>query len=286
MTSTALVVVSQPHVPKNSGATAEIALAEQAAITQPSTPLAEDDRQAVAARIRNLLGQTNLTEKRIAIGGEYKARRNQLRRSSRHDDDRTGWYAEFAKPSPHPFSRRIAERHVDFAEAFGNVGHVWPMLPHAFRALHLLATFKLSDAQLRRKCLSGEIAPNSTEAQIWKLGAELGTVQAKPAIKKSKEPASTPVLSKRTWSHASPEQQTKFIDDIGIDALLAACSPKASNDLWGRAKRQLVMTGVPEAKLLVLPAPANSSMLHHDLVPTWDAATPGRTEEARRRARE
>src|SRR5258707_8292901 len=112
----------------------------------------KDDRQAAAARVRNLLGQANITEKRVAIGVEYKARRNELRRNSRHDaDDRTGWYAEFAKPNPHPFSRRAAERHMDLVEAFRNVGPVWPMLPHPFGARHVLATFNLSKPQLNLK---------------------------------------------------------------------------------------------------------------------------------------
>jgi hypothetical protein len=240
----------------------------------------EDDRQAVAARVRNLLGQANITEKRVGIGGEFKAFRNRLRRNGRHDGDHTGWQAAFSNPNPFVFSRRGAECHIQFDEAFGHLGSLLPSLPHTFRALHLLATFKLSDAQLKSKCLSGEIAPNTTEGAIWKLGAALGKVQPKLATKKS----DAPVLSREAWFRLSRKKQKKLVGSIGlnevlaaysptVDELLDACGTRVCNELWKRAKGQLQFVNVEAPKVLTLPAPAKSlPPPRHDIIATWDAA--------------
>jgi hypothetical protein len=246
---------------------------------QPVTPgirdIIQDDKQVItetAARVRNLLAQANITEKRIAIGAEFKALRHRLPR----------WRTALDHPNPFVFSRRSAENHIELHEAFGHLGNMLPTLPHAFRALHLLATFKLSDFQLKSKCLSGEISPNSTEGEIWKLGAALGKVQPKPAIKKSK--SKTPVLSKEAWDRLSQGKRKKLARDIGLKELLDAYSPtvaelldaagtKRCNELWKRAKGQLIELGAPETKVLALPAPAQSSILNHDLDSAWDAAT-------------
>jgi hypothetical protein len=295
MISKALVVIAQvpaQEVPGNQQAATEIrshleplAAAEIALTEAAITQSPEDDRQAVAARVRNLLAQANITEKRIRIGVEYRARRNQLRRSGRHDDGRTGWYAEFAKPNPHPFSRRGAERHIDFGEAFENVGQVWPKLPHAFGALHLLATFKLSDAELKAKCLSNEISLTSTEGQIWKVGAALGKVETKPGTKKRKKKTHVPVLSKRDFDRMSLEDQQKFLDEIGPDNLRKSMSAKLCAALQKRYETQLALTNPRIAAVLkiaptatVLPMPS-----HVDLVSTFDTAP---AEERARFARE
>jgi hypothetical protein len=73
-----------------------------------------------------------------------------------------------------------------------------------------------------------------------------------------------------------------------VDELLAACGQKVCSELWGRAGRQLVMTGVPRAKVLALPAPAKSlPPVHYDLVSTFDAATAAEQQKfARERANE
>ena len=236
-----------------------------------------EDRQAVAARIRNLRAQTNLNEKRIAIGREYRAHRDRLRKSSRHDRDRGGWHAEFTKPSPFEDSRRSAEIHIQFYEAFGHLGSMLPRLPHGFRALQVLVTLKLSDAEIKSKCLSGEISPSTTEGGIWKLGAALGKVQAKPATQKSKK--SMPPV------RPTQEEGAKYIHGLSVDELLNACSSAQREEMWRRAKRQLKLIGVeaPEAEVLTLPAPAKSSPPSNDLVSAWDAAA---TQERARLARE
>jgi hypothetical protein len=262
-------------------------------IAATETALAEipdtiEDRQAVAARIKNLRAQTNLNEKRVAIGREYKAHRDRLRRNSRHDRDRDGWHAEFTKPSPFEDSRRGAEIHIQFCEAFGHLGSMLPRLPHGFRALQVLVTLKLSDAEIKSKCLSGEISPTSTEGQIWKVGAALGGIQPKVAIKKSK----VPLLSREAWDRLSQGKRKKLARDIGLKDLLDAYSPtvaelldaagtKRCNELWKRAKGQLIELGAPETKVLLLPAPAKSSPPSNDLVPAWDAATPDERKKLR-----
>jgi hypothetical protein len=201
----------------------------------------EDDRQAVAARIRNLRAQTNLNEKRVAIGREYKAHRDRLRRNSRHDRDRDGWHAEFTKPSPFEDSRRGAEIHIQWCEAFGHLGSMLPRLPHGFRALQVLVTLKLSDAEIKSRCLSGEISPSSTEGAIWKLGAELGKVQAKPAIKKkSKKPGRIPAIPDFIWSwtHTPLEKRRENFDEIGAAGVREAMSAGLCAELRDDALRQ------------------------------------------------
>jgi hypothetical protein len=251
----------------------------------PAIQTLEDDRQAVAARVRSLLGQANITEKRIKIGREYKARRDQLRRRNQHDCNGNGWYAEFAKPNPHPFSRRNAERHIDFDEAFGSVGHMWPKLPHPFRALHLLATFKLSDVQLKSKCLSGEISPNSTEGAIWKLGATLGKVQPESASKKSRstrfaKPARGTIISevKRFLTKASQEDRQQFIAELlTLAPVRADLQVRLESDQRARARAN------GQEKVLLLPVPTLLLPISHDLLPVDDATPEERQQLARER---
>ncbi len=259
----------QPHLAPL--AAAEIVLAE------PVTIAPEDDRQTVAetaARIRNLQAQVNITEKRVRIGGEFRALRNRL----------PGWRTAFDSPNPFDFSRRIAERHIEICEAFGGLGHMWPKLPHTFRALHLLATLRLSDAEIAQAGLSGEISPTSTEGQIWKLGAALGKIKAKSARKKFKSTGAAAVPDKKSWDRMSLDARRDFLDTVGVDGLRAAMSPELCDALRRCYEKQLARTNprvatllkiVPKAEVLAPPRP--------DLVSSWDAAA---TEERARLARE
>jgi hypothetical protein len=131
----------------------------------------------------------------------------------------------------------------------------------------------LSEAQLKSKCLSGEISPNSTEGAIWKLGAALGTVQTKSASKKSRsarsaKPAHVITLSEfeRYWLKLSEDDRLKFLDSLDVVEVLAAKSLRA------KLQNRVRVGANGQAKVLLLPAPAKSST--QDLVPAWDAATP------------
>jgi hypothetical protein len=260
------VAISQPLQDLRPHLTAEIAIAEEGQPQSSNVPA--DDRQNVAARIRNLLGQANLTEKRVRIGGEFKGFYGRLCRTSRHDRSRTGWRAAFNDPNPFVFSRRIAERYIEIYEAFRDVGHVWPALPHAFRALHILATLKLSDGQLKSKCLSGEISPNTTEGQIYKLAAELGIVKTKPKEKPKSTGATIVPLNR-----LSPAEQKRQVGSLTPSALRAALSVEQHAALRARYEAQLARIDPKKAASMRIATEAEVPATR-DLVVEWDAATP------------
>jgi hypothetical protein len=236
-------------------------------------PEAVDERATVADRIRNLLSSVNIAEKNIKTGGEYAGYRGELRRKNQHDCAHKGWQAGFKKPTPFPHSRRTAERLIEIFEAFGCVGHMWPKLPHGFRALHLLATFKPSSAQLASLCLSGKVSSTSTEGAIAKVGIELGVFKVKSKSPKEISLAKLIKLIKR----ADEVKLKEVFPGIKPATLRKVISPEQRAALAADFTAQLCRVN-PKIKTLL-----GVSVPEGDAVSYFDALSP---EEKKRFAQE
>jgi hypothetical protein len=94
-------------------------------------------------------------------------------------------------------------------------------LPQHFRTLVPLAALNLSPPRLAKCVLEERIGPNSTAADIRKLGESLGLIKPKkPAAKKSAEPAAA-VIPALAWAYTrtSAEKRSEFFDAVGIGNL-------------------------------------------------------------------
>jgi hypothetical protein len=192
-----------------------------------------------ASQIRNLRGEINAQEKNIAIGGVFKRLRDPLLKHSRYDKTAPGWVSIFiGKEGRRRFGcdRRIAEKHILMADAFGHVGSIVPTcdLPSSFSAFALLAKLALDEKfppTLLAKYLDDKrIHSNSTEREIRKIGLILGILELKPrpVERAAEEPTPDPISDLRTR-----------LDDVGIDGFFAAMSPEFRAQVHARVQAEI-----------------------------------------------
>lgn len=139
---------------------------------RPDLESIEADRMLIeqtASYVKNLWQQVNAAEMYVAAGREFKNLREHLKKNSKHDKSRIGWYRAFEKQeNKFGLERRQAETYISVYEAFFHVGNMLPTwkLPQSLRALQLLARLKLSAEELEMLLAAEKIGPQTTEAEI------------------------------------------------------------------------------------------------------------------------
>lgn len=252
-----------------------MAINSTALILQPVTPEIPDniqgDRQLLAEMapaIRNLWAQIDNAQVYIEAGRKFKPIHGRLVKNSRHDRKRIGWYQAFQEER-FGCSRQEAEACVKIYNAFGDVADAFATsrLPQSLGALHMLARLELSPTALAQRLRSEEINPKTSVRAIRKLGESIGRLDPNPTKK-----VKAPTLNKQSWNRASLEEQRKFIDDIGVDVILGACSQKATTAWQNRCAGNCARKSAngPQLFPALKSEPAKVvAMPRHDLISTW-----------------